>query len=79
VDEPTRKGFVYVTLSDHPEQGEEGFLITHHSEGAVRFQVRAFSRPGSALVAATGPLNRWAQSLATTRYERAIRALVNVA
>jgi uncharacterized protein (UPF0548 family) len=45
VDEPDRFGFAYGTLSVHPEQGEEAFLVVRDEEGSVRFDVEAVSRP----------------------------------
>ena len=70
VDEPTRSGFAYVTLPDHPEQGEEAFVVETTPDGTSRFRVTAISRPGSALVRLSGPLGGVAQSLAVRRYLR---------
>lgn len=45
VDEPRRFGFAYGTLPGHVERGEERFLIEIGDDGAVWFDIKAFSRP----------------------------------
>lgn len=72
VDEPGRFGFAYGTLPGHPEQGEEAFIISTLSDGTVRFDISAFSRPGDPLVRLAGPLGRRLQSIATGQYLRAL-------
>lgn len=72
VDEPTRRGFAYGTLPDHPEQGEEAFVVMQDDDGSVWFEIAAFSRPGALLVRWAGPVGRAIQSRATSRYERAL-------
>jgi uncharacterized protein (UPF0548 family) len=43
---PVRRfGFAYGTLSAHVEKGEERFSVEHHPDGAVWYDVRAFSQP----------------------------------
>jgi uncharacterized protein (UPF0548 family) len=66
-------GFVYGTLPDHPERGEEAFLL-HRRNDEVVLEIRALSRPAMpyALVA---PLARRFQRRATDRY---LAALVGV-
>jgi uncharacterized protein (UPF0548 family) len=76
VEESRRRGFGYGTLPDHPEQGEEAFVVTLSEDGTVFFDITAFSRPGNVVVRALGPVARLAQSVATTRYQRALRSLV---
>lgn len=76
VDEPARRGFAYGTLPDHPEQGEEAFVVTQDGEGTVWFEITAFSRPGALVVRWAGPIGRAIQSLATARYERALTKVV---
>lgn len=68
VDEPRRQGFVYGTLPGHPEQGEESFVVTHHSDDQVILKIRAFSRPSSRLARLGGPLTRVVQGRITHRY-----------
>jgi uncharacterized protein (UPF0548 family) len=76
VDETRRWGFGYGTLPDHPEQGEESFVVTWSEDDTVFFDITAFSRPASAVARALGPLARVGQWVATIRYERALRSLV---
>lgn len=73
VDEPTRCGFAYGTLPIHPEIGEEYFGVSIDSVNVVRFEIRAFSRPGSLLARLGGPATRAAQLLATRRYVASAR------
>lgn len=50
-DSPTRRfGFSYGTLPDHPEQGEEQFLIEQGLDDSVRYEVTAFFRPNHVLI-----------------------------
>lgn len=67
LDEPDRIGFSYGTLPGHPERGEELFVVERRGEHAV-VRIRAFSRPGTALSRAFGPLGRVAQKVMTDRY-----------
>jgi uncharacterized protein (UPF0548 family) len=75
VDESDRRGFAYGTLPGHPERGEESFVLELRADGEVRFAIRAFSRPATALARAGGPLTRVAQALFTDRYVRALRRI----
>jgi uncharacterized protein (UPF0548 family) len=68
VDEPSRFGFAYGTLSGHPEMGEELFEVRTDAAGEVRFCVRAFSRPGTLVTRVAGPIGRWCQSRAVRAY-----------
>ena len=72
VDEPTRRGFAYGTLPNHPEEGEEAFVVTREEDDSVWLEITAFSRPAAALVRWSGPIGRKVQSLMTTRYEKAV-------
>ncbi|MCX6470329.1 MAG: DUF1990 domain-containing protein [Corynebacteriales bacterium] len=75
VDEDRRTGFAYGTLAGHPESGEESFVVEHRPDDSVVFVVRAFSRPGSLLTRAAGPLGPVAQHLVAGRYLRAVAGL----
>lgn len=65
VDEPDRFGFAYGTLSIHPEQGEESFVVTN-GDGSVTFDVVGISRP-------TQPLARMLPPIADRLQDRAVR------
>jgi uncharacterized protein (UPF0548 family) len=75
-DEPDRFGFAYGTLPEHPERGEEAFMIERDDTGRVRFAITAFSRPASAVARLAGPLARVVQQRATQRYLDALRTYV---
>jgi len=76
IDEPGRRGFAYGSLPDHPEQGEEAFLVVIDDDRHVWLEVTAFSRPGLRIVRLAGPLARGLQDMATRRYERTLREMV---
>jgi uncharacterized protein (UPF0548 family) len=72
IDEPTRFGFTYATLPDHPECGIESFVITTAGP-EVTFDIDATSRPGVALVRLVAPVGRALQRRATDAYLAAMR------
>ena len=72
IDEPDRRGFAYGTLPDHPEQGEEAFVVSLDADRRVWLDITAFSRPGLAIVRFAGPLARGLQLATTRRYERTL-------
>jgi len=72
VEEPQRAGFAYGTLTGHPEQGEEAFIITR-ADGRVRFDITAFSRPRVTLARGASPITRALQLSATPRYLAGMR------
>ena len=76
VDEPDRFGFASGTLPSHPEEGEEHFVVTRAPDGAVRFDVVAFSRPHDLLTKLGGPLPRRLQARATQQYLQGMRDFV---
>jgi uncharacterized protein (UPF0548 family) len=71
VDEPTRQGFAYETLTGHPESGEEAFVVERRGE-AVWLVVTAFSRPAYAVLWLGYPVLRAFQEVYTRRYLRAL-------
>ncbi len=73
IDEPDRFGFAYGTLPGHPEQGEESFIVTRRSDGAVTFDIVAVSRLRHVLARACPPVARRLQRAATGRYLEAMR------
>lgn len=60
-DGPRSHGFVYGTLPEHAECGEEQFAIEWRADGSVWYVIRAFSRPRHWLAWAAFPLARWWQ------------------
>ncbi|WP_426573809.1 DUF1990 family protein [Aquihabitans sp. McL0605] len=78
IDEPTRFGFVYVTLPDHPECGVESFTITG-TEHEVMFRIEAVSRPGVPLVRLGSPVTRILQRRAADAYLAALHTWVRSA
>jgi len=58
LDEISRFGFAYGTLSEHGEIGEERFSVEHLPSGEVWYDLHAFSRPGSLLARIGYPLAR---------------------
>jgi uncharacterized protein (UPF0548 family) len=56
---PTRRvGFAYGTLADHAECGEERFTIEMTADGAVWYDLFAYSRPRHGLARLGGPFTR---------------------
>lgn len=54
-------GFVYGTLPEHTECGEELFCVERHADGTVWYVIRAFSRPRHWMAWCGFPLARWWQ------------------
>ena len=71
--EPDRVGFTYGTLPVHPEQGEESFDVVR-SDGRVRFEIVACSRPRHPLARLVPPVARALQRSATVRYLDAMQS-----
>jgi uncharacterized protein (UPF0548 family) len=72
LDEPDRQGFGYGTLPDHPEAGEEAFVVAREPDDAVTVTVTAFSRPHGLLARLAGPAATAVQDLITARYLHAV-------
>jgi uncharacterized protein (UPF0548 family) len=77
IDEPSRRGFTYGTLSAHPERGEEAFVVELGEDGAVNFEVAAMSRPRHLLARACPPVARLLQRAATDRYLSAMQSALH--
>ena len=75
-DDPDRFGFAYGTLPEHPETGEEAFVIERDAAGGVSFVITAFSRPASAITRLAKPLARVVQQRVTCQYLEALRTYV---
>jgi uncharacterized protein (UPF0548 family) len=73
VDEPDRRGFGYGTLPGHPESGEESFVVSLRPDGAVGYELRAFSRLATPFARLGAPVGHRVQTLALDRYVAAIR------
>jgi uncharacterized protein (UPF0548 family) len=76
VDEPDRYGFAYCTLSVHPEQGEEAFVVVRDGDGAVRFDVDTVSQPIQRLARLVPAIANRLQDTAMRRYLTAMEHLV---
>jgi uncharacterized protein (UPF0548 family) len=62
IEETTRFGFAYGTLTEHAEIGEERFTVEFHPDsGEVWYDIFAFSRPGHFLVKLGYPYGRYKQ------------------
>lgn len=77
--EPRRIGFAYGTLVSHPERGEESFVVDMDADGAVWFEVNAFSRPGSWYTRLAGPVVPFLQHAYARRLGRYVRKLATEA
>ncbi|MEU5806292.1 DUF1990 domain-containing protein [Streptomyces sp. NPDC047718] len=76
---PARTGFAYGTLSGHPEQGEESFLVLRDPDGTVWFEVTAFSRPARWYTRLAGPLVPFLQRCYARWLGRMLRRLAAAA
>ena len=54
-------GFVYGTLPEHTECGEERFQVVRRPDGSVWYEIRAFSHPRHWMAWLGFPLARWWQ------------------
>lgn len=76
IDEPRRRGFVYGTLSCHPEIGEESFAIAIDDGGEVTLQIAAVWRLRHPLARLAPPVARFFQRRATEGYFEAMGDIV---
>jgi len=60
-DDGNRHGFVYGTLPEHTECGEERFMVEMLADGSVWYEIHAFSRPRHWMAWVGFPLARWWQ------------------
>ncbi len=60
-DQENHHGFVYGTLPEHTECGEERFMVVRLPDDSVWYEIRAFSRPHHWLAWLGFPLARWWQ------------------
>jgi uncharacterized protein (UPF0548 family) len=54
--------------AEHPESGEEAFMIGYHDDDTGSFRIAAFSRPATRLAKIAGPIGAVAQRQITARY-----------
>ena len=79
VDEPTRFGFAYGTLTGHAEAGEEAFLAEQVGPGRLRLTVRVQARPATLLARLGTPVVTVLQKAAARRYLKAWAAAIEEA
>ena len=60
-DDLRTRGFVYGTLPEHAECGEEQFVVEWRHDDSVWYVIRAFSRPQHPLAWIGFPVARWWQ------------------
>jgi len=77
VDQQDQFGFTYGTLSVHPEQGEESFIVTRGADFNITFDILAVSRPRMWAAKACAPISRALQHRATGKYVRAMQSAVS--
>ena len=61
LDSPASHGFVYGTLPEHAECGEEAFIVEHRGDNSVWYVIHAFSKPRHPLAWIGFPVARWWQ------------------
>lgn len=71
IETPDEVGFAYGTLPDHPESGEESFVVSR-AGSRVEFTITAFSHPATWPARVATPLARRGQELFTRRYLAAL-------
>ena len=76
IDEEDRFGFAYGTLSVHPEQGEEAFLVSRSAHVSATFSVEAISRSAYRLGRLAPFVTDRLQNQANNRYLRAMERAV---
>lgn len=77
IDNDHQFGFAYGTLPGHVECGEELFLVEKTDEGAVRYVIKAFSRPRFWMARLGYPLARWHQKKFVRDSKRSMLAFVS--
>ena len=79
VDQPDAFGFAYGTLADHPERGEEAFLVRRTHDDVVVATVRVDAGPASLGAHVAAPLVLRFQRAAVGRYLDALYRAVQPA
>jgi uncharacterized protein (UPF0548 family) len=75
-DEPRRRGFRYRTRPDHPEEGEESFVVDWTPDDEVVVTIQSRARPNMLIMRLAGPLGRVGAALVNRRYLWAVRTIV---
>jgi uncharacterized protein (UPF0548 family) len=75
-DEPRRRGFRYRTRPDHPEEGEESFVVDWAADDQVAVTIESRARPNKLIMRLAGPLGRLGAALINRRYLWAARKIV---
>lgn len=68
IDEESRRGFTYATLSGHVESGVQRFIVARDAHGRIRASVVSITAPARGVVRWAGPLPAWAQRFMASRY-----------
>jgi uncharacterized protein (UPF0548 family) len=76
-DSATTHGFVYGTLPEHAECGEEQFVIERRADGSVWYVIRAFSHPRHWMAWFAFPLARWWQCRFVRDSQQRLREVVS--
>ncbi len=76
-DVQRRRGFAYGTLPGHVEMGEECFTVSLRHDGAVVYELQAFSRPRILPARLLKPLTRRWQRKFVRDSQAALRAYAN--
>lgn len=74
-DSERTHGFVYGTLPQHAECGEEMFCVEKQPDGSVWYVIRAFSRPRHWMAWLGFPLARWWQCRFVRDSQRRMRKI----
>lgn len=68
IDEESRRGFTYATLSGHVESGVQRFIVARDAHGRIRASVVSITAPARGAMRWAGPLPVWAQRFMASRY-----------
>ncbi|HST49072.1 DUF1990 family protein [Jatrophihabitans sp.] len=75
-EEARKAGFRYRTRPDHPEDGEESFVVAWAGNDEVIVRIDSRARPQKLIMRLVGPLGRLGALLVNRRYLWAVRRIV---
>jgi uncharacterized protein (UPF0548 family) len=75
-DSPRQRGFRYRTRPDHPEDGEESFVVDWADTDEVVVRIESRARPQKLIMRLAGPVGRLGAALVNRRYLWAVRKIV---